>query len=60
MQVSTPDAIAEAINRRAFGGEIPADLKQHVMAHLAAAPITASRVREAFALALSSTAFQWF
>ena len=35
-------------------------LKQSVTGYLAAAPITAARVREAFALALSSNAFQWY
>ena len=60
MQVNTAAGIAEAINMRAFGSEMPASLKTHLTAYLAAAPITASRVREAFALALSSTTFQWF
>jgi hypothetical protein len=60
MLVNTPDGIAEAIDLRTFGGEMPASLKQHVTAYLAAAPITATRVREAFALALSSSEFQWF
>ncbi|MGH7470603.1 MAG: DUF1800 domain-containing protein [Longimicrobiales bacterium] len=60
MLVNTPDAIAEALNRRAFAGEMPATLKQQVTAFLAAAPINANRVREAFALVLSSNAFQWF
>jgi hypothetical protein len=60
MQVNTADGIAAAIGRRAFGGEMPAELKQRLTAYLAAAPVTAQRVREAFALALSSTAFQWY
>jgi uncharacterized protein (DUF1800 family) len=60
MQVSTPDGIADAIGRRTFGGEMPAVLKEQVRAYLAAAPITAARVREAFALVLSSNEFQWF
>jgi uncharacterized protein (DUF1800 family) len=62
MVVSTPDAIAEAINKQAFAGELKAtdSAKQMITAHLAAAPITAARVREAFALALSSSSFQWY
>ncbi|MBI4519575.1 MAG: DUF1800 domain-containing protein [Gemmatimonadetes bacterium] len=60
MKVNTAAGITEAINQRAFGGEMPASLKQHVSAHLTAVPITTTRVREAFALALSSTSFQWF
>jgi uncharacterized protein (DUF1800 family) len=60
MQVNTPAGITDALSRRMFGGEMPVALKQHVTAFLAAAPITATRVREAFALALSSTSFQWF
>ncbi len=60
MVINTPDAIAEAINQRAFAGEMPVSLQQQVTAHLGAAAITATRVREAFALALSSAAFQWY
>jgi uncharacterized protein (DUF1800 family) len=56
----TPAAVTDAIGRRAFANEMPADLKQHVTSFLAAAPVSQSRVREAFALALSSTAFQWY
>ena len=37
-----------------------AALRAHVASYLAAAPITTNRVREAFALALSSTSFQWY
>jgi hypothetical protein len=60
MQVNTPSGIAEAINRRAFGGEMPATVKQHVISYLSASAVTTTRVREAFALALSSAAFQWY
>ncbi|MSR36464.1 MAG: DUF1800 domain-containing protein, partial [Gemmatimonadetes bacterium] len=60
MAVSTPDAIADAIGRRAYGGEMPAALRTHVRGYLASAPITVTRVRDAFALALSSSSFQWF
>jgi len=60
MQVNTPDAITAAINKRAFGGGMPATLKQEVTSYLAAAPITTARVRETFALVLSSNEFQWF
>jgi uncharacterized protein (DUF1800 family) len=60
MAVNTPDAIADAINRRTFGGEMPASLKQRITAYLSASTITANRVREALALTLSSTEFQWF
>ncbi len=60
MQVNTPDAIADAIGKRMFGDGMPAELKQRVMGYLSAAPITVNRVREAFALALSSETFQWY
>jgi hypothetical protein len=59
MTVNTADGITDAINRRTFGGEMPASLKQRITAYLSAATITANRVREAFALTLSSTEFQW-
>lgn len=60
MQAGSADAITEVINRRTFGGEMPAALKEHVAAYLKAGAITTTRVREAFALTLSSTAFQWY
>ena len=60
MAVNTPDAIAGMIGRRAFAGEMPLPLRQQIVAHLTAAPITTARVREAFALALSSNYFQWY
>ncbi|MGH7554709.1 MAG: DUF1800 domain-containing protein, partial [Longimicrobiales bacterium] len=60
MLVNTPVAITEAIGKRAFAGEMPADLKQQITTYLSAVPVTANRVREAFALALSSSSFQWF
>jgi hypothetical protein len=60
MTDSTPIGITEALNRRVFAGDMPADLKAHITAHLSAAPVTQARVREAFALALSSTSFQWY
>jgi uncharacterized protein (DUF1800 family) len=59
-QAGTPAAIASAIDRRLFGGAMPAELRQQIQAHAAAAPITATRVRETLALALSSSAFQWY
>ena len=60
MQVNTADGVAEAINQRLFAGQIPSALKTQLTAHLTAAPLTATRVREACALAMSSTSFQWY
>ncbi len=60
MQVNTPAGIADAINKRAFAGEMPASLKTRLTAYLAAAPNNGTRVREAFALVLGSSSFQWF
>ncbi|MBM4184954.1 MAG: DUF1800 domain-containing protein [Gemmatimonadetes bacterium] len=59
MKVHTAAGITEAINQRAFGGEMPATLRQQISAHLSGGA-DAARVREAFALALSSATFQWF
>jgi len=60
MLVPTPDGVADAISRRTFGGEMPASLRQRITAYLSASTLTANRVREALALTLSSTEFQWF
>lgn len=58
--VNTPAGITDAINTRAFGGGMPADVKQHLVTFLSAGELSTARVREAFALALSSSAFQWY
>jgi uncharacterized protein (DUF1800 family) len=60
MAVPTAEAIAEAINKRVFAGEIPAELKTRLQQYLAGGTINAARVRETLALAISSTSFQWF
>jgi uncharacterized protein (DUF1800 family) len=60
MKTNTPAGIVDAIDFRAFGGEMPDDLKLRLTSYLSAQTITTTRVREAFALALSSTAFQWY
>jgi Protein of unknown function (DUF1800) len=60
MQVNTPSAIAGSINQRAFAGQITLALQQRVTDYLAGATINETRVREAFALALSSSEFQWY
>ncbi|HUF50894.1 MAG TPA: DUF1800 domain-containing protein [Longimicrobiales bacterium] len=56
----TMETRIETINRRVFGGYMPADLKQQLSAYLGVAPTSAARVRETLALALSSSAFQWY
>ena len=60
MATGAPAAVTEAISKRAFGGEMSTDLKTRLTAFLSAAPVNTGRVREAFALALSSTEFQWY
>ncbi len=58
--VNTPDGVTAAINRELFGGEMPERLKGQLLTYLQpqAAP-TVARVREAIALAMSSSTFQW-
>jgi uncharacterized protein (DUF1800 family) len=53
-------AAVDAIDSRAFGGQMPAPLKQRLVTYLNVAPTSAARVRETIALALSSSAFQWY
>ena len=50
----------DTIDRRAFGGYMPPALKQHLTRYLEVAPTSSARVRETLALALSSSAFQWY
>lgn len=56
----TPDGITAAINRAFFGGEIPTKTEARIKAYLTAAAITNTRVREALALAINSSTFQWY
>lgn len=58
--VNTPDGVTAAINRELFGGEMPDRLKAQLLTYLQPQPTpTVARVREAIALALSSSTFQW-
>lgn len=60
MAGGTPEAVVDAIDRRAFGGRASPELEARLRQYLARAPITETTVREAFALALSSNEFQWY
>ena len=58
--VNTPEGITAAISKELFGGEMPDRLKGQLTTYLAAqSTISQTRAREAVALALSSSAFQW-
>lgn len=57
---NTPDAITAAISSGLFAGELPAATGDRIKSYLAAAPITTTRVREALALAINSSSFQWY
>lgn len=60
MTTSTPEGIAAAIDIELFAGEMPSALKGQVTAYLAAQKtLNQARAREALALALSSSTFQW-
>ena len=56
----TPDGITAAINRAFFGGELPSTTETRIRSYLSAAAISTTRVREALALAISSSTFQWY
>jgi hypothetical protein len=60
VNLAQPAAISAQIETMVFAGEMPAALEGPLTAYLAAAPVTANRVREAVSLALSSNAFQWY
>ncbi|MEP7380758.1 MAG: DUF1800 domain-containing protein [Gemmatimonadota bacterium] len=58
--VNTPEGVTAAINKELFAGEMPDRLKGQLTTYLAAQPnVTQARAREAVALALSSSTFQW-
>ncbi len=56
----TVDGITAAINRALFGGELPTRTETRIKSYLGAAAITNTRVREALALAINSSTFQWY
>ncbi len=58
--VDTPDGICTAISTHLFGGEMPATLRQQLTTYLSAAALTEARVRDALALAVSSSAFMYY
>jgi hypothetical protein len=60
MTVAGSSAIMNSMNQLAFAGTMSAALRASVEQYLTSAAITATRVREAFGLALSSSEFQWY
>ncbi len=57
---STSDVVATAISKELFGGEMPERLRTQLLAYMnAQTTLSAARVRETVALALSSSTFQW-
>jgi len=58
--LATPTAIAAQIEKMVFGGDMPPALEAQITSYLSAATVTATRVREAMSLALSSNEFQWY
>lgn len=56
----TPDGITASINRALFGGELPAKTEARIKSYLSAAALSNTRVREALALAINSSTFQWY
>lgn len=57
---STAAAIIDSIDLMAFGGEMNTRTRDSLTTYLSAGTINATRVRETLALALSSSAFQWY
>ncbi len=60
MSINTPDGIATSISSLMFGGEMPARTYDGLKAYLAAGTLNSARVRETLALAINSSAFQWY
>jgi len=57
---ATSAAILETIDTMAFGGEMSQTTRDELATYLTAGTINATRIRETLALALSSSAFQWY
>ncbi len=57
---STASAILDSIDLMAFGGEMSSRTRGDLTTYLTAGTINAARIRETLALALSSSAFNWY
>lgn len=57
---ATAAAIVDTMDAMAFGGEMSQRTRDELATYLSAGTINAARVRETLALALSSSAFQWY
>lgn len=57
---STAAAILDSVDLLAFGGEMSARTRSELATYLTAGTINATRIRETLALALSSSAFNWY
>ena len=58
--LGTAEKVTSEISRMAFGGELSDRTRAELLAYLKGGTLNAGRVREAFALALSSSSFQWY
>ena len=58
--INTADGITASINAAMFAGEMPARTRDKIRSYLTASTITTTRVREALALAINSSTFQWY
>ncbi len=57
---STASAILDSVDLLAFGGEMSSRTRSELTTYLTAGTINATRIRETLALALSSSAFNWY
>jgi hypothetical protein len=57
---STAAAVTDTIDLMAFGGEMNTRTRDALVLYLSAGTINATRIRETLALALSSSAFNWY
>ena len=60
LALATPAAITAQIDKMVFAGEMPGALEGQITSYLSTGTLNAARVREAFSLALSSNAYQWY
>jgi uncharacterized protein (DUF1800 family) len=60
LQAGTPSAALDLINTRLFGGELDPATRAALNTYIGAGTFNDARIRETLALALSSSAFQWY
>ena len=60
LALGTAEKVVTEIGRMAYGSEMTDRTRAELLTYLKGAALSAARIRETFALALSASSFQWY